>query len=343
MENLPELKFDKRRYQVAKTCPCGKSNKDGKFVPYKGFEDKGYCHSCGETFLPKIEKESVSSFRALRERKPETPPSYIAPEVFKKSLSAYDQNAFAQFLFERFGDIANKVIGRYFIGSTRTGGTVFWQIDTKGKIRSGKIIHYNIETGKRKQDIKPTWAHAAMKLPDFNLKQCLFGEHLIKNSKPCAIVESEKTACIASIYFPEMNWLACGGKDGLTAGKLQVLKNRQVILFPDLDGFELWTKKAEELKPMLQITVSPLLESKATPEERKNKLDIADYLLRFNPEDFQQKKPEPEYALDGTLIDPVKGYPVSWDLPTSTPLERMTKRNPHLKTLIDKLDLVQLN
>ena len=42
LEPLPELKFDKKRFRV-KLCPCGKDNKDGKFVPYVGFENKGYC------------------------------------------------------------------------------------------------------------------------------------------------------------------------------------------------------------------------------------------------------------------------------------------------------------
>ncbi|MBT4969895.1 MAG: hypothetical protein HOM80_12890, partial [Bacteroidetes bacterium] len=51
--SLPKLELDKKRFRV-KNCPCGKSNKDGKFVPYIGYEDKGYCHSCGETFLPDL-------------------------------------------------------------------------------------------------------------------------------------------------------------------------------------------------------------------------------------------------------------------------------------------------
>lgn len=34
-----------------------------------------------------------------------------------------------------------------------------------------------------------------------------------------------------------------------------------------------------------------------------------------------------------------KGYPLSWDIPTRTPLERMISRNPNIKTLIDRLDL----
>ena len=59
------LDFDsKKRFRV-KICPCGKSNKDGKFVPYVGYENKGFCHSCGKTFIPINEedvKDSQKSF-----------------------------------------------------------------------------------------------------------------------------------------------------------------------------------------------------------------------------------------------------------------------------------------
>lgn len=334
--NTSELKFDKKRARV-KSCPCGKSNRDGKFVPFSGHDNEGYCHSCGETFLPELGRtpERIEIPKAKQ-------CSYINSNTFKKSLTHYEANNFAQFLIDKFGkDVSGKVTSRYFIGTTRSGGTVFWQIDHSGKIRSGKIIQYNRETGKRIQEQPPTWVHSALQVRDFNLVQCLFGEHLLKgNSKACAVVESEKTACIASIYFPDLIWLACGGKDGLKASKLQILKGRKVVLFPDLDGFELWSKKAEELRPMLNITVSNLLERKATEHERAGKLDIADYLLRFVPEAVSvSKDKEPEYAFDGTLIDPSKGFPVSWNMPVQSPLERMIKKNAVVADLIKTFDL----
>lgn len=335
------LKFDRKRSRV-KFCPCGKSNLDGKFVPYQGYDDKGYCHACGETFLPELENKTVSSFHALR--KQETPTSYISHEIFKKSLSGYENNAFAQFLIDRFGDSGLKVIGKYFVGTTKSGGTTFWQIDKTGKIRSGKIIQYDQMTGKRLKNIAPSWVHSAMRLDDYNLKQCLFGEHLLRgNAKQCAIVESEKTACISSIYFPEMVWLACGGLDGLSTSKMQVLTGRPVILFPDLDGFGLWTQRAKELEPMLQISVSDLLESKATPEERNNKLDIADYLLRFKPEDFHKKK---DYYVDTlrdgrTILMHPEGYPADWNV--ETPLQKLIKKNPLVAELVRRFDLQVLN
>ena len=52
-----------------------------------------------------------------------------------------------------------------------------------------------------------------LKLQDYNLKQCLCGEHLLseKPTKPVAIVESEKSALIATHYMPEFIWLAGSG------------------------------------------------------------------------------------------------------------------------------------
>lgn len=280
------LKFDRKRSRV-KTCPCGKSNLNGKFVPYQGFEDKGYCHSCEKTFLPELEREQT--FKPVRERKAIKPPSYVSLNVLRASMKGYERNNFVQFLVDLFGpDTTTELIGKYFVGSTRNGHAIFWQVDIAGRIRSGKVMRYD-NTGHRLKDQPADWVHTQLKLKDYELRQCLFGEHLLKgNTLPCAIVESEKTAIIGSLYFPRIVWLACGGKDGLKIEKMQALRGRNVILYPDLDGFELWSRKAQELAPMLNITVSDLLERKATAKERECKLDIADYLLRFPVSEFQQ-------------------------------------------------------
>ena len=49
LEPLLSLELDKNRFRV-KHCPCDKSNKDGKFVPFEEYENRGYCHSCGVWF-----------------------------------------------------------------------------------------------------------------------------------------------------------------------------------------------------------------------------------------------------------------------------------------------------
>jgi hypothetical protein len=161
-------------------------------------------------------------------------------------------------------------------------------------VRAGKVMLYDPQTGKR---VKVpfnhvTWVHAIRRLPGYQLRQCNFGEHLLKEdpTKIVAIVESEKTAVIASIYLPEFVWLACGSRTGLTEERFKVLKGRKVVLFPDLGAYERWCQKARELSHLARMEVSDLLERKATEMERASGWDLADYLLRLPLSEFQ---PEP--------------------------------------------------
>jgi hypothetical protein len=142
------------------------------------------------------------------------PVSFIPVEVFKASLQSHEPNNFIKFLLDLFGvEITKGLISIYFIATSThwNGATIFWQIDIKGKIRTGKIMLYDPTTGKRVKEPYNhiAWEHTALKQPEFELKQCLFGEHLLQDkTKPVAIVESEKTAVIASVYFPKVIWLA---------------------------------------------------------------------------------------------------------------------------------------
>jgi len=212
-------------------------------------------------------------------------PSYVNCDLLQKSMNMYYKNDFVQYLLKIFGEqAARQAIKRYLIGTSKVwgGATVFWQIDYLWRIRTGKIMQYNSETGKRiKQPIsKISWVHSVLKLQDFSLAQCFFGEHLLRgNDKPVAIVESEKTAIIASIFLPEIIWLACGGSEGLNINKCQVLQGRNVILFPDCNMFDKWHKKAQELSLICNISVSDLIETVATEAQREQGYDLADYLV----------------------------------------------------------------
>ena len=291
-QNMEAVEFDKKRHRV-KNCPCGKSNRDGKFVPYVGFENKGFCHSCGETFLPaneKKEKDFSKSFSPI----PSKPISFIDSEILKASLRAYDKNNFVSFLKSTFGEaLAMKAVETYKIGTSkaRHGANVFWYIDNCQKVRGGKIMLYDPSIGKRKDFF--SWTHSRLKLTDFNLKRCFFGDHLLKSNplKNIGIVESEKTAIISSLIFPDMIWLASGGKNGLDPYKFESLKNRTVFLFPDLTKpadketcFDLWTKDLIRIKgdvPGL-FEVSDYFESRATDEQKELSLDLADFILLNN-------------------------------------------------------------
>ena len=84
-------------------------------------------------------------------------------------------------------------------------------------------------------------------------------------------------------------WLATGGRSGLNE-RLNVLRGRKVIAWPDVDGFQEWTEKLARfssspavtpgLTGSLSITGSPLLQQVATPEDFAAHIDIADWLVR---------------------------------------------------------------
>ena len=228
------------------------------------------------------------------------PVSFIPVEVFKASLNpaAFETNHFVQFLINLFGvEVASQLVSRYFIATSKhwNGATVFWQIDTQGKRRTGKIMLYSPTTGKRVKNLElPVyWVHKALKQPEFELKQCLFGEHLlIDKTKPVAIVESEKTAVIASVYLPQFIWVAVGSLANLNTEKCSILKGRTVTLFPDLNGFDKWSSKAKELSHLATFTVSDLLERKASEAESKQGFDLADYLVKYDYKEFAMPEPE---------------------------------------------------
>jgi hypothetical protein len=242
--------------------------------------------------------------------------SFIPVEVFKASLNpkAFETNHFVNFLINLFGfEVANQLVSRYFIATSKhwNGATVFWQIDTQGKVRTGKIMLYNPTTGKRVKNLElPVyWVHKALKQPEFELKQCLFGEHLlIDKTKPIAIVESEKTAVIASVYLPQFIWVAVGSLTNLNAEKCSILKGRNVTLFPDLNGFDKWNYKANELSHIAKFTVSNLLERKASDSEKQQGFDLADYLIKFDLANFLKNETEP-VAIEPIAIEEIAIQP----------------------------------
>jgi len=223
----------------------------------------------------------------------------IPSHYVEASFRNYEENNFVLFLDATFGTPAtNKAIKTYLLGTSKhqfkfgsyvstKGSVVFWQIDTKKKIRTGRVMLYDAKIGKRRTEPNNhvTWVHYLLKrkkllLDDFILNQCLFGEHLLKkNNKRIGVVESEKTAVIMSILMPEKIWLACGGNWGINKERFEILKRRDITLYPDLGQYKHWKEQANKLNNF-SITVSTLLENKATDADRQKGWDIADYLLK---------------------------------------------------------------
>ena len=135
--------------------------------------------NCGHHYTPKqYFQDNNISFVTHKAYKPrpvtpqQKPVSFIPVEVFKASLKAHETNHFVQFLINLFGvEVASQLVSRYFIATSKhwNGATVFWQIDTQGKVRTGKIMLYNPTTGKRGKNLEPPvyWVHKALKQPEF--------------------------------------------------------------------------------------------------------------------------------------------------------------------------------
>jgi len=306
--------------------------------------DDGYSKSVWEK-----EKENYNwrnSFYS-KYRKPAIKPkpkpiSYLKNEYLLKSLNHYHQNNFVIFLKGFFGEkAANSLIKKYFIGTanhrfrwkdyprymSEPGASVFWFVDEKGNIRAGKIMLYSPENGKRikKPNNHVTWVHSKLTykgiIKDFNLSQCLFGLHLLNQNKemPIAVCESEKTAIISSLYFPEFIWMATGGLQWLKPEILSPLKGRKIMLWPDMNAYEKWNQisfKAHDL----DVRVSSYLEEKGINLGLKTGDDLADYLLKFKPDEFRLPdgfKYETFTRSDGincTNLINQYGYPAAWDI-----------------------------
>ena len=230
----------------------------------------------------------------------------------QRSVKPFVMSTFAQFLTRLYepGNVL-KLTNLYRLGVTRAGDVIFFQIDVEGRCRTGKIMKYDATTGHRIKDEKTpgriTWCHSVLKyrheLPeDWELTQCLFGEHLLPMfpDKTVALVESEKTAVICAGAMPEFIWLATGGKSQFNQ-RLEVLKDRVVVAFPDVDGYSEWCKKAAALSGM-NVKVSNLLQTMATEDERKAQIDIADWLIEHKL--HLREEPAPELPKSFKIVAP---------------------------------------
>ena len=218
---------------------------------------------------------------------PPEKPSYIEKEILQKTLTKYEINPLTTYLYSHYSeDEVNVTIDKYQVGTSNqfNNSTVFWQMDNTGNIRSGKIMAYDTSTGKRRKnkDGKPLihWVHSVLKKTKYNLKQCLFGLHLLNdNLKQVGIIESEKTALIMSIEFPNHTWMSTGSLQGFKYDYLAPLKGKVIIAFPDKGGYNKWKNTADTLNNIgFNIEVSKLLEK----IEYEDGWDLVDILNNEN-------------------------------------------------------------
>lgn len=337
---MSEYRFHLEKYRHGSKIDCPSCGKKRCFVRYIDEQSTvrfpstaGKCdheQSCGYHYTPREyfrdNPEAMSNddrhigqaFRqaVIHTRQTPVEPSYISPTIVEASLSHYDKNPLYRYLCGVFGtEETARLFNHYRVGTSAKwgGSTVFWQTDETGKVRTGKIMLYDPSTGRRVKEpqARVSWAHSELRLSDFNLRQCLFGQHLLPLylDRTVFLVESEKSAVIASHYMPDVLWLATGGKNGcFNVQTVEALCGRDVILLPDLEATDAWREKLPMLQPVCRnVAISTLLEDMATDEQRSQGLDITDFLL---------------------------ATPTNRQI-----LQQMIQRNPCIQQLIDELDL----
>ncbi len=253
-------------------CPsCGRKKCFVRYVDTRhNFEylsdEVGKCdhqHSCGYHYTPHDyyrEHETDSSLGTMGTmgamgtmgNRGTTPPRPLEPlpmELVWRSHSP--QSTFWQWLSgdcaQRLGldpQALQRVYENYLIGATRRSDVIFWQVDERGRVRGGHIMQYGPDGHRLGYQ---GWTHVPLiregRLPpDWQLYQCLYGEHLLawRRQAHVCLVESEKTALVMAALHPDQLWLATCGCSGLSAEKVAPLRGRRVTLFPDSGCYQKW-------------------------------------------------------------------------------------------------------
>ena len=163
---------------------------------------------------------------------------YIAKSDYK-ACSLFDLRRCPLFVWMAgiFGkEQVRDVWAKYHVTTDGDGLAVFWYTNSDGKICYDKRIKYKYD-GHRDKTFGGTRKYLTK---DGYMERPMFGAHLVysgneDSDKEVCVVESEKSALILSLTFPDKTFLATGGKNNLRD------VDDCMLLYPDIDAIELWS------------------------------------------------------------------------------------------------------
>lgn len=292
--------------------------------------------------------------------------SWRCPAKVVEATMDHRGNVFAKWLVGALGEKAKQALRMYSVGTypasekrpELVGAMVYWQIGLDQLHRSGKIIPYG-PNGKRNKDLKAEWVHSVAyrkSMNELGIGQVLYGTNLLldRPDAPVAVVESEKSAIIASIFYPDHVWLATGGSHNLSAELCMCLAGRDVTLFPDKGMYQSWSNKATQIGLDVlcnSLVVSDILEAMGEASEGS---DIADGLMYaddkgyFNYFEAAGIDLFPDVLTDEAraILDADEEVQViNFDhvpgplKPIQSPIDRLVASNPAIGKLVTELDL----
>lgn len=202
------------------------------------------------------------------------------------------ESNFAQWLLTKFPSERVEIMARdYRLGMTKDKAAIFWQIDLIGDIRTGKIMNYNPTTGRNTK--KFDWAHRKIGKPDFVLRQCLDGEHLLTKypDRPVLLVESYKNSRTVACLTDYFVVVSTDCKGGFNIDRCRSLKGKKVMALADCGAYADWERKAPEIAATVgcNIVVVDFLERITTAEQKASGYDIADWIVEQIDDGVQLK------------------------------------------------------
>ena len=249
------------------------------------------------------------------------------------------RNTFIDFLLTLFDKPkVAAAVERYCIGGDSMCRTIFPNIDQEGRCVGGAVIPYR-PNGHRDKTKGLSNIHAELRRANKTLPtqadQVLFGSHLLRlyPTASVGVVESQKSAVILSIIYPNMVWLATAGMTNFNERLLSSIYDRNVVCYPDVNGVKVWTERAKDL-PFKNIRVSDWWRYAQDDKE-----DICDVVIRA----IQQEKAPynmPDYVQDHFKQEAVTDLCRRFQLEVITTEPQQWKSRPKKEkriTIMDRL------
>ena len=277
------------------TCPqCGKPKKyrdmyDTATAQPVAAGECGACFSCGYDYKVRdyfIDHPEARNEARSADWQPLPPPpvtyidrhhvtDYMTTDLTKGNLLAYLMPILGK-------DVMLPVLRKYGVGVDVDGSMRWPQIDENRNVREIKIQQHNRFNGHR-EGLPTHTVHKTLRDkgeidPESTQEQCLFGQHLlarVDENTIVAITESEKTAIIFAILYPQVIWLATGGEGnfGLIIKAQKILRHcGAVIIYPDAGSQTKWKEASRQLQ-LNNVEFSDLCSG------HPHNVDLADLLI----------------------------------------------------------------
>ena len=272
----------------------------------------------------------------IEKQAPEPTKKIIVPSAEQLKVLENHSSLFHDFCINNLG-ITKEHLQKWNVGTDRWGNTAFVLQDITGKHMHIKYVIFLLsKDGKdcnRSDDKKPFFLKAK---ENEQYKKCLYGEPLIKDETIICVVESEKTALIASWFYPQFSWVATGGANGAKVEAFSVLKGKQVYYVGDND------KAGKENSTLKYLALSGIDFEKVFFETAKEKEDLADLIIRGEHPEIKPLVKEPiiEKQKESTISTTKNKNISEWQKVENFISERYELRNNIVSNKIESKELI---